>query len=304
MRIEGKVIRALTKILAFTGRHPIIRFTFDATDMVPETWTKLGFNETLEQNQTLIPAGIAKVSAFNARGKETVRRDLPKVPMSYPSFRTWKDWHGKEHSGIQYRTMDIYPREYVQAPSEFFLVLGHDRDMRICTREINMLVESEESVLHLANLMLECFGVFEIIDANTGVKIGTKLKNLQWEILPAGQYPWRKAGPIVANNTKSLDDSGKELIRYRMSTIAGFQPGFLAIGKGGFNAYFVYGFEDKGIYLLESGYLNNATYVFKQDWEKLSQLTKNEIINGELPHIRIIHDRHWLRNVGRTIRSA
>lgn len=304
MKFEGQAIRTLTKMLAFTDRHPTIRFTFDVTGVAPETWTKLGFNEALEQDQTLIPAGIAKVSAFNARGKEIVRRDLPKVNMSFPSFRTWLDWHGREHSGIQYRSMEVYPREYVLAPSESLFVLGQGSDMRICTREINVRAESEERVLHLANLMLECFGAFEVIDASTGVKIGTKLKHLQWEILPAGQHPWAKTGLIVATNTKSLDDSGKELIRYRMGTIAGFQPGFLAIGKGGFNAYFVYGFEDKGIYLLESGYLNNATYVFKQDWEELSQLTKNEIINGELPHTRIIHDRRWLQNVGKAIRSA
>jgi hypothetical protein len=303
MKFQGQAIRTLTKMLSFTNKHPNIRFSFDITGVAPEAWTKLGFNEILEQDQALMPAGIGKVSAFNARGKEVVRKDLPKVSRSYPSFRTWLDWHGNSHSGIQYRSMDVYPREYIAAPSESLFVLGQGNDMRICTRAINMQTESQETTLHLANLMLECFGVFEVMDASTGIKIGTKLKHLQWEILPPGQYPWSKTGPIVANNTKLLDESGKELIRYRMGTIAGFQPGFLAIGKGGFNAYFVYGFEEKGIYLLESGYLNNATYVFKQNWEELSQLTKNEIINGDLPHTRIIHDRRWLQNVSKVIRA-
>ncbi len=39
--------------------------------------------------------------------------------------------------------------------------------------------------------------------------------------------------------------------------------------------------------------LDNATYVFDDDWEAFSQLTKSEIINGGLAKARIVHDRKW-----------
>jgi len=304
MKFQAKTLRSLIQIRRAASTQQVVRFTFSVSGISPEVWIKLGFNQELEAGQKLLPAGIAKISVFNALGKEIIRKDLPKIARSYPSFRTWKDWHGREHSGIQYRTIDVYPREYVEAPAEAFFVMGDNSDMRICTREVNVLTESDESILHLANLMLECFGSFEMVDSKTGIKIGTNVKNLQWEILPAGSYPWAQTSPIISRNIGSLDDSAKELIRYRMASIAGFLPDFLAIGKGGFNAYFVYGFEAKGIYVLESGHLNNATYVFNQDWENLSQLTKNEIISGKLPHTRIIHDRRWLQNLGKIIRTA
>ena len=47
--------------------------------------------------------------------------------------------------------------------------------------------------------------------------------------------------------------------------------------------------------------LDNATYVFNSEWEKISQLTKSQIINSDLPHDRIIHNKQWNLSVGRAI---
>lgn len=306
MKFEGNSIRSLAKMLPFVNKHPKIQFTFNVKDRDPALWTNLGFNEDLEPDQMLIPTGVGKVTTFNAHGKEIIRKDLEKVKKSFPTFRSWLDWHGNQHSGIQHRDMMVYPRERLAAPSEA-LYVGNSvtaEGLHISTRVIDIASDGEVAALHLANLMLECFGEFETVDAESGIKVGTKLKRLQWEILPAGQHPWAQTEPLVANITKDFDDSSSELIRYRMTTIAGHQPNFLAMGKGGFNAYFVYGFESKGIFVLESAYLDNATYIFENDWESLSQLTKNEIINGKLPYKRIIHDRRWRHNIVNALRSA
>jgi hypothetical protein len=55
----------------------------------------------------------------------------------------------------------------------------------------------------------------------------------------------------------------------------------------------VFGFPEENIYVVESAFYGNATYVFRQDWEQLSQLTKAEIITGSLHTDRIIHTQGW-----------
>jgi hypothetical protein len=78
-----------------------------------------------------------------------------------------------------------------------------------------------------------------------------------------------------------------------MQRISKLGPDTLALGRGGFHGYIAFGFSKRKIFILESIYLDNATYVFGSDWEMLSQLSKAEIISGGLQKERIIHDRRW-----------
>lgn len=57
------------------------------------------------------------------------------------------------------------------------------------------------------------------------------------------------------------------------------------------------GLRAGNIYVLESVYTNNATYVFGADWELLSKLTKAEILNAELHDARLIHNDNWKQNI-------
>lgn len=93
--------------------------------------------------------------------------------------------------------------------------------------------------------------------------------------------------------TNSLSASDKAVIEMRLEPLSRYKPDFLATGRGGFNGYYVYGFTEKNVFVLESVHLFNATYIFENDWELFSQYTKNEIINGQMPHQRLIHDRKW-----------
>ena len=46
-----------------------------------------------------------------------------------------------------------------------------------------------------------------------------------------------------------------------------------------------------------SSHLHNASQKFGEDWEVLSTLTKDEIINGDHYHQRFIHDKTWGRKI-------
>lgn len=296
MKFKGNSIRSLAKVITTAGKFRQIRLAFDTQSAEPDSWKKIGFSDDLIVGESIIPSCIGKTSTFNARGKEIVRKDLDKIPRTYMQFRTWNDWHGYPHSGIQYRTIDVYPREHIAAPSETLYVLNNGDSKCIATREINLDRESEDDVLHLANLLLECFGGFDIIDATTGLKAGIKFRSLNWRILPKGEYPWKTAKPYVAAYTDRLDQAEKDVINYRMAKLSAYNPTFFATGTGGFDGYFVFGYPERNLYVLESAHLDNATYAFTDDWEEFSKLTKKDIICG-VKHRRVIHDRKWNGNI-------
>lgn len=47
------------------------------------------------------------------------------------------------------------------------------------------------------------------------------------------------------------------------------------------------------MFVLESAHFGNATYVLGDNWEKLSQLTKGQILAGGLQKDRIVHLVGW-----------
>ena len=75
------------------------------------------------------------------------------------------------------------------------------------------------------------------------------------------------------------------------------------MGRGGFSGYVVFGFPEKNIYVLESAYTGNATYIFDERWEQLSKMTKAEILNEQLQTDRIIHRVGWNRRIDDLLRE-
>jgi hypothetical protein len=80
---------------------------------------------------------------------------------------------------------------------------------------------------------------------------------------------------------------------FRVKEITRHTPDFIAVGMGGFSDYVVFGFTDRRRYVLESPLLGNATYVFRDDWERFAALSKAEIIQGDLQEARLIHNKRW-----------
>jgi hypothetical protein len=71
----------------------------------------------------------------------------------------------------------------------------------------------------------------------------------------------------------------------------------VAIGQAGFSGYLIFGFTSRNLFICESVFYGNATYVFESDWEKLSKLSKAEILNQDLQKDRIIHREGWERKI-------
>lgn len=301
MKFSGKSVHSLTKLMKIAGDATKVRLTVNLNDISKDLLVQLGFDETPVVGDYLIPTVLGKYTGFNVNGTIKVRKDLPLQPESVMFYGSSRDWHGGIHYGIRTRTIDKYPRENIPAPSETFEIVTIGESLFLSSSELNLSDSDETRNIHVTNIMLECFSAFDIYDVEKDEIVGPRLKRLQWDILPSGECPWDKARPIILKRTEHLKESDKKVIEHRMKTISRRKPDFLATGRAGFSGYFVYGFKDKDVYVLESMELDNATYVFNSEWEVISKLTKSQIINSELPHQRIIHNKKWAASVGRAI---
>ena len=292
-KITANSIRSVKRLKTLARGVEVVHLVRALQEVEQELLRRIGFTSTPELGDHLVPAPIGKISFHNANGGEITRRDLPKENRTVESFRSWKDWHGQEHSGYQSRTIEAYPRESIEAPSLELSIIEIDDVKYIATPPISLNEEHSETATHAANLMLECFGELQMIDPEEAVLIAPKVRRLHWEILPEGIYPWERAKPLVEESLSRINSDNHDEIEFRMKVLADRNPNFFAVGIGGFSGYYVFGYSEKNLYILESTYLDNATYVFSEEWEQFSTLSKSEIINGAVPHQRIVHNKRW-----------
>lgn len=167
----------------------------------------------------------------------------------------------------------------------------------IVAPECKISFQKPETLLHSINIFLELFGRCEILLENLDGYTIKNLKRLNWKVLPPGKWPWEKIEKEVKSLIEKVSEQKQIVIKYRLKTITEFSPEFVAIGQAGFSGYLICGFPEKNLYVLESLFLGNATYIFQENWEELSKLTKAEILNENLQKDRIIHRKHWRSHI-------
>ncbi len=290
MQIKGKSIRSLSKYLPQIGSGKPFRVGVPISGNESRL-EELGFPKKLEVGMSVLPAVVGRISEFNCQGREIVRKDRPKITKSRMIHTSWNDWHGYPHSGIQYRDYKVYPKEHINGPEEEITLLQGNSGLVAASEELTVTSGDDSRALHVINLFLECFGECELLDRNIAPII--KVQKVHWRLLPPGEYPWAKVKDHIQTATARLGETERPVVEHRIEHITRHKPDLVAVGTGGFDGYFVFGFTKKGLFVLESTHLDNATYVMKSDWQKISSLTKSEIIAGQLHHDRLIHNRRW-----------
>lgn len=252
-----------------------------------ERLKKIGFPETISEGIKILGRGIGPVSRFNINGSFIPLKNLPKETL-YRSACI-KDWHGDYHFvDIPYQR---YQRKIIQAPETELLIRKVGEELYIVSEKLKYSNENLIQLRHVINLFLEYFGDCEILNENLQVAFhDIPFRRVNWEMLPEGDFPWNR---IPSDGIKQNGVLKKVYQKHTFDTICLYHPANLTIGTGGFRGYIAFHFPDKGIVLLEHMLYGNATYVFNKDWESLSQLTKKEIIDGNLYQNRIIHQNGW-----------
>jgi hypothetical protein len=289
MIIKKKRIRNLGKYISpITLGSRIVLGVKIAGHNVP-ILQKAGFTKTLDAGESVLPAPV-----FGSKS------DKPKEETCRMIEWTWKQWAPggqlEERTDWRDRCIQRYPRTSIPAPSaELTIVTNAEGEKLVISTAIEYLPDKQQHLLHIINLFLEIFGECEVLQENleSVISLPKTLRRLNWEVLPLGEMPWERFAATVKTIVEKASPKNQRLIADRLRTINQHNPSFHAVGTAGFTGYFVFGFPDKNLFVLESIYSGNATYVLGKNWEKISQLTKAEILSQELHQERLIHRVGW-----------
>lgn len=294
MLITKSRINAIeTYIEPFRGEEGVYVATSIDSKRKEHILKEIGFPSIDFTGIKLIPGAVGPVSRFNAQGRDIPLMDLPMEKYYRDALIT--DWHGNYHY------VDIpgkrYQRKHINAPGQEISLITIDENNYAISDLLPNTQEGKELIKHVVNLFLELFGVCEILDKNRCREVAAaKLKRANWQILPEGEIVWERVNQI-AGNIQSPNVLIGQLQRFRFKTIIQYKPDLVYYGNGGFHGYLVFIFKKKNLALMENLIYGNATYVFGENWEALSKLSKAEIIKHDLQEKRLVHRRNWQRQI-------
>lgn len=289
MKITKKRIRTLNNYLV--GLDVNDDFYIALTDLSNiNRIHQIGFTNQINVGEQILPTIVGSKSRFNADGGFTIHRDQPKQTVYRQA--DIKDWRGNYHTvDIPYKR---YPRTPIPAPEvELTVVQGSNNQKIIRSPLCRKGVTPDHEIIHIINLFLELFSECDTLQANLVPVFNVPITRLNWDMLPPGNYPWNILKNNVQRTIGNVQINRRRIIERRLETISNHTPNFVAVGNAGFRGYIVFGFSNKNFFILESIHQGNATYVFGQNWQQLSQLTKEQILNQNLQQQRIIHRQGW-----------
>jgi len=305
--ITGKRKRKIDKRLAFLIEGKKVNMGVPVNEDNRQILKKIGFTETLSEGETVLPIYNGPISIFNAEGKYLIHKDQPMETAYRQREWTWKQWAGYHETETQSKIVDVpykrYPRTFISPPStELSIVKNREGKKYVIAPGQLIEVSNSERLLHIINLFLEIFGYCEILTEDLEDYVLKNVRRLNWEVLPPGKWPWNKIKDKVLPIIQQTNEQKQTVVIHRLKTITKFEPDFSAIGHAGFRGYIIFGFTKKNIYTLESIFTGNATYVFGEKWESLSQLTKAEILEEALQKDRIIHRKKWVKSIEKLLK--
>ncbi len=299
MIIQGSSIRSLDR--HFTGVAPGTQIALGVRDLQSRgvRLQEIGFTANLAAGERVLPpASLGPTCTRNAEGWVIVHKDRLKETAYRMVEWHWKEWHGRYDQEERSKLVDVpykrYPRTEVAPPGvEVSIATTTAGEKMVVVDTVTYDKAHEDQLLHAVNLMLDLFGECEVLTANLNQILRAPVRRLNWDVLPAGQHPWPALKPLLSPIIAKAPAGNQALITDRLETVSSYKPEFVAVGRAGFSGYVIFGFPKKKVFVLESAHLGNATYVFGGNWEKLSQLTKGQIIAGGLQKDRIVHLVGW-----------
>lgn len=306
MIITGKRKHKLDKQLHSLQEGATIILGVPVSEDIQETLSKIGF-DSLAEGETVLPSPIGPICRYNAEGKEILHKDQPMETAYRQAEWTWEQWAGRYDTETMSKIVDIpyqrYPRSFIPPPSlELSIAVNSQGEKYVISKKHRLDFDNPVELLHCINVFLEIFNQCQVLTKNLDGYSINRVRQLNWHILPPGKYPWKKLEGQLRPIIEKEKEQKQVVIRHRLELIDQYDPEFVAIGRAGFAGYLIFGFPGKNLYILESLYFGNATYVFEEEWERLSRLTKAEILTGNFQKDRIIHRVQWDKQVKKLLR--
>ena len=261
---------------------------------------KIGFSLPIENGQNIVPSEFGRFTDYNLNGKYVVHKNLPKEERVVNTiYWTWQLWNGEKCGKFCDISRKCYPRTYMYPPLE---VMIYSENKKCLTSEPIKKTDAKR-LLRVVNMFLEVFGSCVVTDSVENVQI---IKRLPWIIFPQGHKFEGKKLLItdVCPNFYKKNKREQQFIAARHDYLMSQQPSAVYVGASYFRNYTVYTYSKEHLSILESTSLDNATYVFDENWETYSKMTKKDVVTGNYQKERIIHQKNWFYNVGKLFKSG
>ncbi len=257
-----------------------------------------GFQDADESGTSILPCSVNRYAKKNAEVFFTIDKSLPKEDYIQTVYWTRYEWAGRGEvnpvTDFSYIKKQRYHRDYFEPYSVYFTLVSDGDKKYIVSDGIPYVPDNHEKLMNTVNMVLATFGECTVDFA--GQKNKPKRIVANWDILPRGEHPWSSIKETLSSLTKEHTKTQTELMLRNCESIYARKPDFVAYGRAGFRGYAVFGFTSKNLYVLESAFPNNATYVLQNDWETISQMSKAEILSQNLHKARIVHSENWQKN--------
>ena len=280
--------------------HPGEQF-YIATPLEDGDQFKLNLYGIRSNRSARIPVPIRAATRKNANGYWRILKNLPKEMRSYEQAYHIVDWNGNYHDGTCWHHRMCYQRKLVPPTEIAFLI-----DDGVLYSPLLVNDERNFPVIRAAmNVMLEMVGRCEIWTVERAPAVPpVKQAQVPWEILRPGatiQNDWEQhINRIIEHKSKGQ----QSVIRQRHEHLWHMNPDFCVLGSQNFWGYVVYGFSSLNLFVFECNETNNATYVFRGDWEAASRLTKTQVLSEHVQEARIYHTENWYEHIGKLIATS
>lgn len=245
--------------------------------------------------QGLPSANVGRWSRWNITGWTKVWRQLPKVPQTFT--HQMPNYRGDGYHDIS-QTRDVWQKsrwfgEQIEAQLSRD-VDSSDASVGIVRKMIHgpFSEEREHEFRYLASLSREWFGQARLLRVGDDGVPEIPNEALSWEPLPPGnlddirEYVERRYGGSVPNREI-------EIMIDRFEKVESLQPIHRLIGTSGLQRYIGYQFGPEFV-AFENARVGNALYILRGDWEKLSRLSRSELLSNRQGEFdRIIHTQRW-----------
>lgn len=289
MLIQGKNIRSAQKYLGFLSDQETFVIGLRDLSKYKQVLKFYGYDPDIRSTQTSVPYGNKGQTSYNASGKFEVYKDKPKEYRSIIRYYNLPDWQGNYHSGSWVDRKLCYKREFLPPP-KIQLILS---DGKFYSQPLLNADEFMETNKLIMNMFLEMFGEFEILNEDLSPKIPSAFKRLPWIILPKGECPWEEIEEQIKERISRYPEREQKEIVACHNRLKSMQPSELTVGVEGFKGYLIYTYPQIDTHVFESYSPGNATYVFGENWESASILSKATIIKSSLHKERVVHTSNW-----------
>ena len=248
----------------------------------------------IEEFSCLPDASVGTWARRNIYGWEIVLKNEPMITKTFthesPNFG---DWSLGSHEVSQER--DVYQRVLFPGHASTIKVTELNRDSEYVTvgLELEHVFDSMPSdtreFLFALNVFQESVGSSAVRPTDTTIDSYVSSLQIDWEILPVGEHD-----EVIRQIHNRLNPTPKEAkeIGERLDLLLALRPRDLITGSSGFARYVGARYGNK-LVAFENIRYGNALYIMFDDWERLSRMSRIQLMNSDEKFERIVHRQGW-----------